>query len=109
MPRLNWSSFISHRVLTSTRTIIDRVREVVPGFASGGIAMEPTLGMFGEEKPEALIPLDRLPAMLGRMGGQGGGGMTVVVEGNILDGDDFWDKVSYATRQVKRGGGRDLL
>jgi hypothetical protein len=35
-------------------------------FAKGGIVTRPTLGVFGERGPEAVIPLDRLPDMLGR-------------------------------------------
>lgn len=32
----------------------------IPQFAEGGIATKPTLGIFGERGPEALIPLDRM-------------------------------------------------
>lgn len=38
----------------------------IPLFRKGGIAMRPTLGVFGEAGPEALVPLDRA-------GGFGGG------------------------------------
>jgi len=31
----------------------------LPGFATGGIAFQPTAGIFGEKGPEALVPLDR--------------------------------------------------
>ena len=37
----------------------------------------------------------------------GGGGMTVIVEGNIMDGEDFWDRVAEGLREVRRGGGGD--
>ena len=32
----------------------------IPGFAEGGIVTKPTLGVFGEAGPEALIPLNKL-------------------------------------------------
>lgn len=31
----------------------------VPGFARGGVAFRPTLGVFGERGPEALVPLEK--------------------------------------------------
>jgi hypothetical protein len=33
-------------------------------FAAGGIATRPTYGLFAERGPEAVLPLDRLPAMM---------------------------------------------
>lgn len=39
----------------------------VPKFAEGGIASRATLGIFGEAGKEAIIPLDRLPELLGRI------------------------------------------
>lgn len=49
----------------------------VLGFANGAIATGPTLGMFGEAGPEAVIPLDRLDSMTG------GGSQTIIIQ---LDG-----------------------
>lgn len=37
----------------------------MPKFAEGGVATKPTVGLFGEAGPEAIIPLDRLERMLG--------------------------------------------
>jgi hypothetical protein len=37
----------------------------MPMFKDGGVATGPTPGIFGEAGPEALIPLDRLPDMMG--------------------------------------------
>lgn len=51
-------------------------RNGIPGFADGGIATKPTFGVFGEDGPEALIPLDRL--------GKGGGAQTITVV-NVVD------------------------
>ena len=37
----------------------------MPKFAEGGVVSQPTVGLFGEAGPEAIIPLDRLERMLG--------------------------------------------
>ena len=50
----------------------------VPGFQHGGIATKPTLGIFGEKGPEALIPLPDLPR----------GGVTIVNNVGYLLGDE---------------------
>ena len=49
-------------------------------FADGGIATAPTLGIFGEAGPEALIPLDR-------MGSVSGGGNTYNINVSTGVGD----------------------
>lgn len=36
----------------------------IPKFAEGGVAFSPTLGVFGEAGPEAIIPLDRFPELI---------------------------------------------
>lgn len=43
-------------------------------FASGGIVSRPTFGLFGEAGPEAVIPLSRLPQIIGQSQGGGTGG-----------------------------------
>jgi hypothetical protein len=48
----------------------------IPGFATGGIVNSPTLGVFGEAGPEAVVPLSQagaLAASLGQPGAQGVG------------------------------------
>lgn len=56
------------------------------GFAEGGIVTRPTLAMVGEGgEPEAIIPLSRMRAM-------GGGGVTVVLQG------DFYTTAEVAER-----------
>jgi hypothetical protein len=37
----------------------------LPKFAEGGVATRPTIGLFGEAGPEAIIPLDKLEQMIG--------------------------------------------
>lgn len=52
-------------------------------FAEGGIATRATRGIFGEAGPEAVIPLSRIPQMIGQANfGGGGGEMTA----RIVDG-----------------------
>jgi hypothetical protein len=44
-------------------------------FAEGGLVTRPTFGMFGEAGPEAVIPLSRLPQIIGQANnGNGAGG-----------------------------------
>lgn len=43
------------------------IKAHVPKFAAGGIATKPTLGIFGEAGPEALIPLNKMDHMGGSM------------------------------------------
>lgn len=57
----------------------------IPMLADGGIVTRPTLAVVGEAGPEAVIPLSR---GRGGMGGQGMGGVTVVVSDNNFYGDD---------------------
>lgn len=45
-------------------TIVSTISSL-PKFAQGGIATGPTYGLFGENGPEAVIPLDRLSQMIG--------------------------------------------
>lgn len=60
----------------------------LPAFANGGLVTAPTLGMFGEAGPEALIPKKRLDSLLASAenGGNGGVGMlTTRISGNDLE------------------------
>jgi len=66
----------------------------VPEFAKGGIATRPTLGIFGEAGPEALVPLDRA----------GGMGTTVNVTINVPPTADM-ASVGRAVTQALRAYG----
>jgi hypothetical protein len=50
--------------------------------AEGGIATKPTIGMFGEAGPEVFMPLNKLPQLMGSMGGG-----SVQVQGVIRGSD----------------------
>lgn len=53
----------------------------VPKFAEGGIATGPTFGLFGEAGTEAIIPLRKLPDLVGQMTG---GGANVTLQPSIV-------------------------
>jgi hypothetical protein len=56
--------------------------------ADGGIVTSPTLAMVGEGgEPEAVIPLSKLPALMGA--GAGGGGVTVEAGAFVIHGVNF--------------------
>lgn len=58
----------------------------IPAFAEGGIALGPTIGLFGEAGPEAILPLDRLPSLLGEGVGEFGGKVEFKIAGRDLYG-----------------------
>ena len=58
----------------------------IPAFAEGGLALKPTIGLFGEAGPEAIIPLDRLPSLLGEGAGGVGGKVEFKIAGRDLLG-----------------------
>ena len=60
----------------------------VPAAAEGGIAMKPTIGLWGEKEPEALIPLSKLDQY-----GGGGGGPRVQYITVQVDSDPIIQKV----------------
>lgn len=45
----------------------EALKNSVPKFAEGGIVNRATLGIFGEAGPEMIIPLDRLPDIVGKL------------------------------------------
>ena len=69
-------------------SIAEAGKSNLPAFANGGLVTAPTLGMFGEAGPEALIPKKRLDSLLARAenGGVGGDGvLTTRISGNDLE------------------------
>lgn len=53
--------------LIATGAILKNIKFDVPKLAQGGIATGPTLGIFGEKGKEAIIPLDKLPEIVGKL------------------------------------------
>ena len=67
----------------------------IPHLAEGGIVSSPTLAMIGERGPEAVIPLDR---------GAIGTVINVTVQGNVMNGEDFVERVQEAIILRQRQG-----
>jgi hypothetical protein len=53
--------------LIATGALLKNIKFDVPKLAQGGIATGPTLGIFGEAGKEAIIPLDKLPDIVGKL------------------------------------------
>ena len=58
----------------------------MPAFANGGFVTKPTLGLFGEKGPEAVIPKRRLDSLLSSAENGGGmGTLTTRISGSDLE------------------------
>ena len=60
----------------------------IPKFAEGGVTFSPTLGLFGEAGPEAVIPLERFPDLMAdafSAMGENGGDFRLVMRGDDLE------------------------
>jgi|SRR6056297_1035912 len=66
------------------------------GFATGGIVKKPTLGIVGEEQPEAVIPLNKAGAL---------GGMTININRPVygMDNKDVAEQLANLITQQIRG------
>lgn len=83
-------------VVTGTNAAGDPLRlKGIPEYADGGVFMRPSLGIIGEKRPEAVLPLDRLNGMIG--GGWRGGKLELHVHGNVITERDLvqflWQKL----------------
>ena len=79
---------LSRVVSAKAASIGQAGQDRLPAFANGGLVTSPTLGMFGEAGPEALIPKKRLDSLLANAenGGSGNVGMlTTRISGNDLE------------------------
>lgn len=75
---------------------IPGIKFKIPEMASGGMVTKPTVALIGEAGPEAVVPLSRMGGM--------GGGVTIVVQGNVLDGRQLADMVQSALLRKQRSG-----
>ena len=66
-----------------------------PGFGSGGQPIAPGYGGFFDYAPGGSMPSTATPS---------DSSVTIIVEGNVLDGDDFTDKVNGAVLEAFRQG-----
>jgi phage-related minor tail protein len=70
----------------------------IPMFADGGIVNGATLGIVGENGPEAIIPLDRLNSM--------GGGMNITVNAGLVSTpDQIGQEIIQAIQKAQRRSG----
>lgn len=100
--------------LTAYRTMLANANEELAyyGLAEGGIALSPTLRVFGEAGPEAVVPLDRIGEVAAAMGSRAGG--NTITLNQTITGNASPEKVARATtkavsralaEQIVRGGG----
>ena len=76
-----------------------RIFAEIRAFAEGGIVTRPTVGVFGEAGPEAVIPLDR-------MGSLGGTTINVTVNAGMgTDGAEVGRQIVDALKQYQRRNG----
>ena len=73
------------------------------GLDTGGIITSPTLAMMGETEPEAVIPLSKLRSVMEGLGG-GKGGLTVIVQGSIIDKEGVFQAAAEGEVQLARRG-----
>jgi hypothetical protein len=73
----------------------------IPAMADGGIVTGPTLALIGEQGSEAVIPLNQM----GKMGGAGGGAITVNVNGGLATSAEVGRAVVDAIRQFNQVSG----
>lgn len=71
-----------------------------PKLAHGGIATGPTPAIVGEAGSELILPLNRLPQIIGQMGGGGSGNITI---GLGIRGREIVPWLAEETRRFNRG------
>lgn len=69
---------------------------VVNALGEGGIVTKPTMALVGEKGPEAVIPLNRA-------GGMVGGGITVIVNGSVMEEEGLARKIGGIIARQRRG------
>jgi hypothetical protein len=70
----------------------------IPKLANGGIVNSPTLALIGESGPEAVVPLSK-------MGGAGGGGVNINVNGGLATSAEIGQSILNALRAYQRSAG----
>ena len=80
-------------VATGTATPIPTI--FPPGFGGAGQPIAPNYGGYFDYAPSGSMPSTATPS---------DNSVTIIVEGNVLDGDDFTDKVNGAVLDAFRQG-----
>lgn len=90
--------------LIATGALLKNIKFNVPKLAEGGIATGATLGIFGEAGREAIIPLDKLPQMMGKLN-LAGNTQPIVLNGNLrVSGTDLSLLLERANNTRRRLG-----
>lgn len=98
----SWLPFVGIAMgVGAVATIISTLSNM-PKFAEGGLVAQPTLGLFGEAGPEAVIPLDRLEKMMENRHGQAAEGWNGRVEFVIRDTELYGVLKKHESRASRR-------
>jgi hypothetical protein len=89
----------------------------IPGFAAGGRPTPGRLSLVGERGPElfipdtagTIVPAAATRSMLGRTGGTAQGGVTIVVQGTVLDGRQLGELAAEGLNAYARSQNRPVL
>ncbi|MCJ7744109.1 MAG: hypothetical protein MUO99_06065, partial [Dehalococcoidales bacterium] len=101
----DWAPLIPNLIQKKGR-FAPKTVEGIPQLASGGIAMSPMLARIGEI-PEAIIPLSQMSR--GGEGGVGGGGVTVIIQGDFLGDEMSLRNLERRLENVRRQEGNRSL
>ena len=82
--------------------IIKNIIKNIPFLAEGGIVHSPTVAMIAEEKPEVVVPLDRLDQL--SRDGPRGGGLSVAIYGDVNGVDDLEERLESINQRLERRG-----
>jgi hypothetical protein len=89
--------------LIATGAVLKNIKFNVPQLAEGGIATRATLGIFGEAGREAIIPLNKLPEMVGKLSTDNA--QPIIINGNMrVDGTDLQLMLERVTSRRSRLG-----
>jgi hypothetical protein len=89
--------------LIASGALLKNLKFNVPKLADGGIATKATLGIFGEAGREAIIPLNKLPEMVGKLSTDNQ--QPIIINGNMrINGTDLQLMLERVTSRRSRLG-----
>jgi hypothetical protein len=83
-----------------TQADVDKHWNTYPGHAKGGIVLRPHVGLVGEARPEAIIPLDK--AKPGMLGGSITINAPITISGAVTDQGNLAAILSEHAREIAR-------
>jgi hypothetical protein len=98
----SWIPFVGIAMGVGAVATIIATLSNMPKFAEGGLVSKPTVGLFGEAGPEAVIPLDRLEKMMENRYGQQGESWNGRVEFHIRDTELVGILQKHESRAARR-------